>query len=178
MRIWRGCNRDYAAFSAVAADSCVCAAGIAGIARLGVLADCEAVMNEPVLSSKTHGGTTYAVLPHPFSKEHTLFKVTSRGHVWAAVGADTDTQPTPETVQYLWKHERQEFLPYDESTNKPDLWHTFNRIQENSLKGVRTRDDRWHRVTSRAVKGIDGDVKLNRALWSLAEKFAELKRAA
>ena len=62
--------------------------------------------------------------------------------------------------------------------NRPDLWHTFNRIQENSLKGVRTRDDRWHRVTSRAVKGIDGDVKLNRALWSLAEKFAELKRAA
>jgi hypothetical protein len=65
--------------------------------------------------------------------------------------------------------------------NRPDLWHTFNRIQENSLKGVRTwqRDGyRSHRVTSRAVKGIDGDVKLNRALWSLAEKFAELKRAA
>ncbi len=62
----------------------------------------------------------------------------------------------------------------------PDLWHTFNRIQENSLKGVKARvRDGWriNRVTSRAVKGIDGDVKLNRALWSLAEKMAELKQA-
>jgi hypothetical protein len=60
--------------------------------------------------------------------------------------------------------------------NGSDLWHTFNRIQENTLKGVKT----WNahrRVTSRAVKGIDGDVKLNRALWSLAERMAELKRA-
>lgn len=57
----------------------------------------------------------------------------------------------------------------------PDLWHTFNRIQENTLKGVRQYVNH-RRVTSRAVKGIDGDVKLNRALWSLAEKMAELKR--
>lgn len=62
--------------------------------------------------------------------------------------------------------------------NRPDLWHTFNRIQENAIKGVRTRDARWNRVTSRAVKGIDGDVRLNRALWTLAEKFAALKGAA
>jgi hypothetical protein len=63
--------------------------------------------------------------------------------------------------------------------NKPDLWSTYNRIQENSIKGVRAyAPGSYHRVTSRAVKGIDGDVKLNRALWSLAEKFAELKRAA
>lgn len=57
-----------------------------------------------------------------------------------------------------------------------DLWHTFNRIQENATKGMRT----WshgHRTSSRAVKGIDGDVKLNRALWTMAEKFAALKTA-
>lgn len=61
--------------------------------------------------------------------------------------------------------------------SKPDLWHTFNRIQENTLKGVKTYTSRG-RVTSKAIKGIDADVKLNRALWSLAEKMAELKRAA
>ena len=67
---------------------------------------------------------------------------------------------------------------YDD--NKPDLWHTFNRIQENTVKGVKARDaNNWRRtVSSRAVKGIDGDVKLNRALWTLAEKFAALKGAA
>lgn len=60
--------------------------------------------------------------------------------------------------------------------NRPDLWHTFNRIQENATKGVKTWANH-RRVSSRAVKGIDGDVRLNRALWSLAEKMAELKRA-
>ena len=33
------------------------------------------------------------------------------------------------------------------------------------------------RVTTREVKGIDQDVKLNRALWMLAERMAELKAA-
>lgn len=58
-----------------------------------------------------------------------------------------------------------------------DLWRTFNRIQENTLKGVKRYMPGTGRVTSRAVKGIDGDVKLNRALWTLAEKMAELKAA-
>ena len=59
-----------------------------------------------------------------------------------------------------------------------DLWSTFNRVQENSIRGVKTwanTGTRIERVSSRAVKGIDGDVKLNRALWTLAEKMAELK---
>ena len=30
-------------------------------------------------------------------------------------------------------------------------------------------------MTTREVKGIDQDVKLNRALWTLANKMAELK---
>lgn len=60
--------------------------------------------------------------------------------------------------------------------NRPDLWHTFQRIQENSTKGFRTWSNR-RRVTARAVNGIDGDVKLNAALWSMTEKFAALKAA-
>lgn len=63
---------------------------------------------------------------------------------------------------------------------KPDLWSTFNRIQENSIRGVRTRgmsgNGRFERISSRAVKSIDGDVRLNRALWSLGERMAEIKR--
>ena len=62
---------------------------------------------------------------------------------------------------------------------KPDLWHTFNRVQENTTKKMRAvAPDRRSYVSSRAVKGIDGDVKLNRALWTLAEKMAEIKAAA
>jgi hypothetical protein len=33
------------------------------------------------------------------------------------------------------------------------------------------------RTTTREVKAIDQDVKLNRALWHLAERMAELKSA-
>jgi hypothetical protein len=68
----------------------------------------------------------------------------------------------------------------------PDLWKTFNRIQENVIKGglsgtrvtntVSGRQNR-RRVTTREVKGIDQDMRLNRALFTLAERMAELKSA-
>jgi hypothetical protein len=66
---------------------------------------------------------------------------------------------------------------------KNDLWTTFNRIQENSVKGglhavARRPDGRRRRVSSREVKGIDGNVNLNRALWQLAEFMANAKTAS
>ena len=62
-----------------------------------------------------------------------------------------------------------------------DLWRTFNRVQENVIRGGLTargdRDTNFRRVTTREVKGIDQDVKLNRALWTLTQRMAELKAA-
>lgn len=60
------------------------------------------------------------------------------------------------------------------------LWTTFNVVQENAIRGGlsawgRDAQNRLRRSTSREVKGIDQDVKLNRALWTLATKMAELK---
>lgn len=65
---------------------------------------------------------------------------------------------------------------------KPDLWTTFNVVQENAIKGglhgVKNPGTRERRqVTTRQVNGIDQDVRLNRALWTLAAKMAELKGA-
>lgn len=74
---------------------------------------------------------------------------------------------------------------YDDNGN--DLWTVFNRIQENVVSGglrtivpghvdestgeyIRTRRNR-----TRAVTGIAESTKLNRALWTLAEKMAALK---
>lgn len=65
--------------------------------------------------------------------------------------------------------------------NGNDLWKTFNRVQENVVAGGLSaikRDEagrRIRRVTTRQIKGIDQDTNLNRALWTLAEKMAELK---
>jgi hypothetical protein len=64
--------------------------------------------------------------------------------------------------------------------NGSSLWNTFNRIQEHVIKGGdRAYDSQAHRrVRSREVKNIDGNTKLNKALWSLAEGMAKLKLAA
>ncbi|MEH4264071.1 DUF932 domain-containing protein [Klebsiella aerogenes] len=55
-----------------------------------------------------------------------------------------------------------------------DLWSVFNRCQENLLKGgLPGRTAKGKRSHTRAVKGIDGDVKLNRALWVMAEELQQ-----
>ena len=54
-----------------------------------------------------------------------------------------------------------------------DLWHVFNRIQENLLKGgIPGRAASGRRVRPRAIRSVQEDVRLNRALWQLAEQFA------
>jgi len=61
--------------------------------------------------------------------------------------------------------------------NGTDLWSTFNRIQENTVEGgLRTyAPGTGRRNRTRPVVGIAENTKLNRSLWSLAAKMAELK---
>ncbi|ELD3253258.1 DUF945 domain-containing protein [Enterobacter hormaechei] len=55
-----------------------------------------------------------------------------------------------------------------------DLWTTYQRLQENLLKGGLTgRTAQGKRTHTRAINGINGDVKLNRALWVMAESLLE-----
>lgn len=66
---------------------------------------------------------------------------------------------------------------------KSDLWTTFNRIQENVIRGglhayARDESGRRRRVSTREVKGIDGNINLNKALWKMAEHLAACKAAA
>ena len=61
-----------------------------------------------------------------------------------------------------------------------DLWRTFNTVQENCVRGgkkdyVKRKPNGQRMPKSRAVTGIDGNVSLNKALWHLAGKMAELK---
>jgi len=59
---------------------------------------------------------------------------------------------------------------------KPDLWTTFNRIQENVLKGgVQGRSSTGRRTTTREVGGVSENVKLNKALWTLMDAMAKMK---
>ncbi len=72
-------------------------------------------------------------------------------------------------------HERR----YDDKGN--DLWSVFNKVQENAMRGglkgkKRGSNGRFRNVTTRPVKALDRNIKLNQALWFLTEKMAELKQ--
>ncbi|EHD5749221.1 DUF945 domain-containing protein [Escherichia coli] len=72
---------------------------------------------------------------------------------------------TPEQILTPRRHE----------DNTPDLWTIYQRIQENLIKGgLSGRNAKGKRSHTRAVNGIDGDVKLNRALWVMAENMLQL----
>lgn len=64
---------------------------------------------------------------------------------------------------------------YDDAKN--DLWTTFNVAQENVIRGgVRKRGTSYgQRRRTGAINSIDKNVTLNRALWTLTEKMAELR---
>ncbi len=82
---------------------------------------------------------------------------------------DADDGPAPITADQL-------LLPRRPEDHRPDLWTTFNRVQENMIKGgLRGRARTGRPTTSRAVTGIDQSIKLNRALWVLADEMRRLK---
>ncbi len=58
----------------------------------------------------------------------------------------------------------------------PSLWHTFQRVQENAMRGgLPGRSAQGRRFETRPVGSIDRSVSLNRALWILAEEMRKLK---
>jgi len=52
--------------------------------------------------------------------------------------------------------------------NKNDLWHVYNRVQENLIKGGFNIGERQ----ARAITNPIADMNLNQGLWQLAEEYA------
>lgn len=89
----------------------------------------------------------------------------------AALALKYDEQDGPVPVT-----ESQILAPRRVDDRRDDMWTTFNRVQENLMKGgLRGRNRTGRAVTTRPVNGIDQSVKLNRALWVLAEEMRRLK---
>ena len=81
----------------------------------------------------------------------------------------TDNKPAPIT-------ESQILMPRRFDDRRPDLWSVFNRTQENLTKGgLHGRSANGRCQQTRPVQGIDSDVRLNRALWMLADGLRQLK---
>ncbi|NRE31720.1 DUF932 domain-containing protein [Burkholderia pseudomallei] len=89
-----------------------------------------------------------------FSARHVLY-VTRRGD-----GGDADVREYRGQV----------------AETRRDLWSVFNRTQENLIKGgLSARAANGRRQTTRPVQGIDNGIRLNRALWLLADGLRQLK---
>jgi len=87
--------------------------------------------------------------------------------------ADGNVDSPITAAQMLTAHRR-------EDQERNNLWACFNVIQENTIRGGMSgvrydANNRRRRMTTRAIQGIDQDIKLNRALWQLSNKMAELK---
>ena len=79
--------------------------------------------------------------------------------------------PAPITADQLIEARRPEDLGHS-------LWTTFQRVQENALRGgQRGRSVQGRRMQTRSVGSIDRSVSLNRALWVLAEEMRKIRSA-
>ncbi|MEY1569788.1 DUF932 domain-containing protein [Providencia manganoxydans] len=68
--------------------------------------------------------------------------------------------------------EEQVLQPRRFEDKKDDLWTVYQRLQENLIKGgISGLNAKGKRARSRSVNGIDGDIKLNKALWVLTEQM-------
>ena len=78
-------------------------------------------------------------------------------------------RPAPVTAEQLIEARRPEDIGHS-------LWTTFQRAQENVIRGGQPgRSAQGRRLQTRPVGSIDRGVSLNRALWMLAEEMRKLK---
>jgi hypothetical protein len=86
-----------------------------------------------------------------------------------ALKYDDPDRPAPVT-------EAQVLAPRRFDDDRRDLWSVLNRAQENLIKGgLRARAANGRRQQTRPVQGIDQNLRLNRALWLLADGMRQLK---
>ncbi len=86
-----------------------------------------------------------------------------------ALKYDDPDKPAPIT-------ERQVLAARRLDDNRADLWSVFNRTQENLIRGgLLGCGGNGRRQRTRPVQGIDQDLRLNRALWLLADGLRQLK---
>jgi hypothetical protein len=81
-------------------------------------------------------------------------------------------RPAPVTAEQLNEPRRIDDIGHN-------LWTTFQRVQENVMRGGQPgRSVQGRRLQTRPVGSIDRGVSLNRALWMLAEEMRQIKAAA
>lgn len=69
-------------------------------------------------------------------------------------------------------------IPRRDEDKPNDLWHVFNRVQENIIRGgATTTTEEGRSVQTKGIGRIERDVQVNTALWGLAvESIAKFKK--
>lgn len=93
------------------------------------------------------------------------------------VYAQSATELNPSTIDIPPRQllQSRRYADRPNSSGERDLWTTYNVVQENLIKGgVSGRGSNGRIRRTRAVKAIDKDVKLNKALWTLTEGMNDI----
>ena len=94
---------------------------------------------------------------------------TAFAHAALELRFDTTDKPAPVTEAQVLAVRRPEDRPND-------LWTVTNRVQEALVRGgLDGRLANGRRAATRAVQGIDQNLRLNRALWVLANEMRRMK---
>lgn len=98
-------------------------------------------------------------------------------HAFAQAALALKWDPTDEEGQAPITAD-QVLRPRRAEDNSDNLWLVLNRAQENLIKGgVSGRNAQGRHTTTRPVRAIDTDIKLNRGLAVLAAEMAKIKGA-
>lgn len=170
---------------------------LSGLFRIRCLNSLVAFSSELASCTVRHSGdVTHKVIEGTYSVLNTAHDALEAPENWSALALDRDEKVAFAKAAHVLRFadadgdvhtpvEPQQLLaPKRQGDVADDLWTTFNVVQENAIRGglqnwVRDEHGRqMRRYSSRAVKGIDQDVKLNKALWTLAAEMAKLKKAA
>jgi len=113
-------------------------------------------------------------------------RVSESREMMAATRLSRDEQQAFAKSALTLRFEEKEQKPREEQILRPrrrqdaekdDLWTTFNIVQENLIRGGIPRVNAKGRITrTRKINGIDGNVRLNKALWTLTEAMTEIKQ--
>ena len=134
------------------------------------------------------GNVVDNVIEGSFEVLDNLQQIESRIDEYKAITLSTSEQIllAEEAITLRWDEDKSPIVPAQllrvkrSADADANLWTTFNCIQEGLTQGgLKGRTVGTGRSTrTRAVGGVTENVKLNKALWSLTEKFAQLKTAA
>lgn len=162
----------------------------AGMFRLACLNGMVAAVGAATKYSTKHwGNIEQEVIEASYRIVEEFPLLADKAQQWLAKPLTVDQQVAYATsaAQLRWDAEQEQPTAQDilevrrvaDYGQKDTLWGTFQRVQESLLKGGdryvhRAKNGRRQVKHTRSVNGIDQDTKLNRALWTLTEKMAEL----